>query len=83
VKTDAAIARSTHLLFSSGMSAITTMLFALLNTGDHLIITDDAYKRSRSSSNRTRKSSACTIRDSQAIRITRSGKPRCADSAAA
>jgi cystathionine gamma-synthase len=33
------------VLFSSGMSAITTSLFALLNTGDHLIITDDAYKR--------------------------------------
>ncbi|MBN2508199.1 MAG: aminotransferase class I/II-fold pyridoxal phosphate-dependent enzyme [Verrucomicrobia bacterium] len=33
------------VLFSSGMSAITTALYALLNTGDHLIITDDAYKR--------------------------------------
>jgi cystathionine gamma-synthase len=33
------------VLFSSGMSAITTTLFALLNSGDHLIITDDAYKR--------------------------------------
>jgi cystathionine gamma-synthase len=33
------------VLFSSGMSAITTSLFALLNTGDHVIITDDAYKR--------------------------------------
>lgn len=33
------------VLFSSGMSALTTALFALLNTGDHLIITDDAYKR--------------------------------------
>lgn len=33
------------VLFSSGMSAITTTLYALLNTGDHLIITDDAYKR--------------------------------------
>jgi len=33
------------VLFSSGMSAITTTLFALLKTGDHIIITDDAYKR--------------------------------------
>lgn len=33
------------VLFSSGMSAITTTLYALLRTGDHLIITDDAYKR--------------------------------------
>lgn len=33
------------VLFSSGMSAITTTLFTLLNTGDHIIITDDAYKR--------------------------------------
>ncbi|MFP3980367.1 MAG: trans-sulfuration enzyme family protein [Desulfobacterales bacterium] len=33
------------VLFSSGMSAITTSLFMLLKAGDHLIITDDAYKR--------------------------------------
>lgn len=33
------------VLFSSGMSAITTTLFALLKAGDHVIITDDAYKR--------------------------------------
>ena len=33
------------VLFSSGMSAITTSLFALLKSGDHIIITDDAYKR--------------------------------------
>jgi cystathionine gamma-synthase len=33
------------VVFSSGMSAITTSLFALLNSGDHIIITDDAYKR--------------------------------------
>ena len=33
------------VLFSSGMSAITTTLYALLRTGDHVIITDDAYKR--------------------------------------
>jgi cystathionine gamma-synthase len=33
------------VLFSSGMSAITTTLFALMKSGDHIIITDDAYKR--------------------------------------
>jgi cystathionine gamma-synthase len=33
------------VLFSSGMSAITTTLFSLLCTGDHIIITDDAYRR--------------------------------------
>jgi cystathionine gamma-synthase len=33
------------VLFSSGMGAITTTLFAMLRTGDHVIITDDAYKR--------------------------------------
>ena len=33
------------VLFSSGMSAITTTLFSLLRTGDHIIITDDAYRR--------------------------------------
>lgn len=33
------------VLFSTGMSAITTTLFALLKAGDRIIITDDAYKR--------------------------------------
>jgi len=33
------------VLFSPGMSAITTTLFALLKSGDHIILTDDAYKR--------------------------------------
>lgn len=33
------------VLFSSGMSAITTSLFAILQAGQHIIITDDAYKR--------------------------------------
>jgi cystathionine gamma-synthase len=33
------------VLFSSGMSAITTTLFSLLRAGDHIVITDDAYKR--------------------------------------
>ncbi|MFH1740833.1 MAG: aminotransferase class I/II-fold pyridoxal phosphate-dependent enzyme [bacterium] len=33
------------VLFSSGMSAITTTLLCLLKSGDHIIITDDAYKK--------------------------------------
>lgn len=31
------------LLFDSGMSAVTTSLLALLNRGDHVILTDDVY----------------------------------------
>lgn len=33
------------LLFSSGMNAICTALFCFLKAGDHIIITDDAYKK--------------------------------------
>jgi len=33
------------LLFDSGMSAIVTTMLALLSKGDHLVITDDAYKQ--------------------------------------
>lgn len=33
------------LLFTSGMSAITTTFLALLKSGDHIVITDDAYKK--------------------------------------
>ncbi len=33
------------VLFTSGMSAITTTILALVKTGDHLVITDDAYKK--------------------------------------
>jgi len=33
------------VLFASGMSAITTTILALVRSGDHLIITDDAYKK--------------------------------------
>jgi len=33
------------LLFDSGMSAIVTTLLALMSKGDHLVITDDAYKQ--------------------------------------
>jgi cystathionine gamma-synthase len=33
------------ILFASGMNAITTALLALLRAGDHMILTDDAYKK--------------------------------------
>lgn len=33
------------VVFSSGMSAVTTTLLTLLQSGDHLVITDDAYKK--------------------------------------
>ncbi len=33
------------VLFASGMSAITTTILALVHSGDHIVITDDAYKK--------------------------------------
>lgn len=33
------------VIFSSGMSAITTTILALVRSNDHIIITDDAYKK--------------------------------------
>lgn len=33
------------VLFASGMSAITTTILSLVRSGDHLVITDDAYKK--------------------------------------
>lgn len=33
------------LLFTSGMNAVTTTILAFLSKGDHMIITDDAYKK--------------------------------------
>ena len=33
------------LLFSSGMSAITTALMAMLRSGQHLVVTEDCYRR--------------------------------------
>ena len=33
------------VLFTSGMSAITTTILTLVRSGDHLVITDDAYKK--------------------------------------
>jgi len=35
------------LLFASGMAAVTTVLLSFLSSGTHLIITDDAYRRTR------------------------------------
>ena len=35
------------ILFSSGMAAITTVLLALISAGDHIVITDDCYRRTR------------------------------------
>jgi cystathionine gamma-synthase len=35
------------VLFASGMCALTTTMLALLNRGDHLIITSDCYRRTR------------------------------------
>ena len=32
------------LLFSSGMSAITSVLYAMLRSGQHLIVTEDCYR---------------------------------------
>jgi cystathionine gamma-synthase len=34
-------------LFSSGMAAVTTSLFELLKSGDHLVVTSDSYRRTR------------------------------------
>src|SRR4030043_2422718 len=33
------------VVFSSGMSAITTTILALVQSGDHIVITDDSYKK--------------------------------------
>ena len=33
------------VVFGSGMSAVTTTLLTLLQSGDHMVITDDAYKK--------------------------------------
>ncbi len=35
------------LLFSSGMAAVTTTLFAMLAKGAHVVVTDNAYRRTR------------------------------------
>ncbi|MCY3017900.1 MAG: PLP-dependent aspartate aminotransferase family protein [Planctomycetota bacterium] len=33
------------VVFASGMSAVTTTILALVRSGDHIVITDDAYKK--------------------------------------
>jgi len=33
------------VIFSSGMSAITTTILSLVRSGDHIVITDDSYKK--------------------------------------
>lgn len=35
------------VLFASGMTSITSTLLTLLNSGSHLVITDDSYRRTR------------------------------------
>ena len=35
------------VLFSSGMAAITTLFLSVLGKGDHLVLTDDCYKKTR------------------------------------
>jgi cystathionine gamma-synthase len=35
------------LLFSSGMAAVTTTLYAVLGHGSHVVVTDDSYRRTR------------------------------------
>lgn len=35
------------LLFATGMSAVTTTLLCLLSKGDHIVVVDDIYKRTR------------------------------------
>lgn len=35
------------VVFSSGMAAITTALFALVKPGDHVVLTSDCYRRTR------------------------------------
>ncbi len=34
-------------LFASGMAAVTTLMLAVLQSGDHIVLTSDAYKRTR------------------------------------
>jgi cystathionine gamma-synthase len=41
------------LLFASGMAAMTTVLFALLSRGTHVVVTDDSYRRTRQFLNHT------------------------------
>ena len=51
------------LVLSSGMAAITTTLFILLSQGDHFVMTEDCYRRTRGFCNTflTRFGVTCTI----------------------
>jgi len=51
------------VVFASGMSAITTTILAILKSGDHMVITDDAYKKTLEfcSSYLQRFGVACTV----------------------
>ena len=46
-KLSALQAAEAAILFSSGMAAVTTALLSLLYAGDHIVITDDSYRRTR------------------------------------
>lgn len=35
------------IVFASGMNAITTTVFTFVETGDHIVVTDDCYRRTR------------------------------------
>jgi len=35
------------LLFSSGMAAVTTAMYAVLSHNAHVVVTDDSYRRTR------------------------------------
>jgi cystathionine gamma-synthase len=51
------------VVFSSGMSAITTTILSLVQSGDHIVITDDSYKKTLEFCNKYLKQFAieCTI----------------------
>ena len=51
------------LVLSSGMAAITTTLFILLSQGDHFVMTEDCYRRTRGFCNTflTRFGVSCTV----------------------
>ncbi len=46
-KLSALLTGQAAVLFSSGMAAVTTALISLLYAGDHIVITDDLYRRTR------------------------------------
>ena len=62
------------VVFSSGMSAITTTILALVKSNDHIVITDDAYKKTLEFCNSylLRFGVECTGRAFRRLRRTRS-----------